>query len=66
MPELEAWEKVYIGGANANAFLGSVHGQIACAACHGPGDPTSTDLDRIHFEMQRDPSASDGIKIKER
>jgi len=57
VPELEAWEKVYIGGANANSFLNSIHGEIECEICHSGGSPNAESVEDIHADMVRDPSA---------
>ena len=56
MPELEAWEKVYIGGRNGTDFLESVHGQIDCIDCH-TGGSASGSIEEIHDGMVQDPSA---------
>ena len=59
MPELEAWEKVIITGANGDAFLGSVHGRFDCQYCHG-GQPDHTfdNMRDAHVGLVPDPSAA--------
>ncbi len=39
LPEMEAWEKVYVGGSNGAKFLNSAHGKLACTSCHGGKEP---------------------------
>jgi hypothetical protein len=39
LPELAAWEHVFIGGNNGEQFLTSSHGRIPCVDCHGGVSP---------------------------
>jgi len=39
LPEMKAWNKVFIGGTNAQKFLNSSHGKLKCIACHGGVEP---------------------------
>lgn len=41
LPEMEAWQKVYIGGPNGQKFLASTHGKMKCVACHGGVEPAA-------------------------
>lgn len=41
LPEMEAWMKVYVGGANGQKFLNSAHGRIKCVACHNGVEPAN-------------------------
>ena len=41
LPEMEAWEKVYVGGTYGQQFLLSTHGKIACVDCHKGVEPAS-------------------------
>ena len=57
---MEVWEKVLIDGTNGDAFLASVHGQIACTSCHG-GSGSTSDKDEAHAGLVVRPSeTSDG------
>lgn len=56
MPPLEAWEKVLIAGDDADAFFGSVHGEIPCVECH-QGDDRTADKATAHANMVTRPSA---------
>ena len=48
-----------IAGANGNAFLESVHGQLSCQTCHGgPADETFANMGEAHAGIVRDPSAT--------
>ncbi len=44
LPEMAAWEKVYIGGDNGAKFLASTHGRMACVSCHGGTEPAANKL----------------------
>jgi thiosulfate/3-mercaptopyruvate sulfurtransferase len=50
---LEPWEKVLV---DDETYPETVHGQIACADCHG-GDNSAEDKNDAHADMIRDPSA---------
>lgn len=39
LPEMEAWQKVYIGGPNGDAFFKSTHGKLKCVSCHNGTEP---------------------------
>lgn len=54
MPQLEAWEKVFLSDEN---FLTSTHGTIGCIACHG-GTPGTDDMEEAHTGVAFDPAAS--------
>ena len=41
LPEMEAWQKVYIGGPNGQKFLESTHGKMKCVTCHGGVEPAN-------------------------
>ena len=70
MPELDAWEKVFIDdNSNGNGFLNSIHGPnyegadnptphaLSCQHCHGGGDDnTFNTMEEAHTDMIRDPS----------
>lgn len=45
LPEMEAWQKVYIGGANGAKFLQSTHGKMKCVMCHGGVEPATNKND---------------------
>ena len=51
MPQLEAWEQVYVSNAE---FLDDVHGELGCTACHG-GDATATDMEGAHTDVVTHP-----------
>lgn len=53
MPQLEAWEKVFVSD---DAFLETTHGELGCIACHG-GDGQATEMDAAHTGVARDPAA---------
>jgi hypothetical protein len=48
LPELAAWQHVYIGGPNGEAFLSSPHGKIPCVDCHGGPSEAVTDKNDAH------------------
>ncbi len=52
MPELQAWEKVYVSDT---AFQESVHGKLTCIGCHH-GNNEAQDKDAAHVNMVADPS----------
>ena len=55
MPPLEAWEKVYIGGAAGVAFFeNDEHGSIDCVECHD-GDDEADDKDDAHEGLRAKP-----------
>jgi hypothetical protein len=41
LPEMEAWQKVYVGGPNGQKFLASTHGKQKCVDCHGGVEPAA-------------------------
>ncbi len=47
LPEMEAWQKVYVGGPNGEKFLSSAHGKQKCVSCHGGVEP-ATDKKAAH------------------
>lgn len=51
MPQLEAWEQVFVSD---EAFPTSTHGQVGCVACHG-GVPGATDMEEAHNGLAVDP-----------
>lgn len=55
MPPLEAWEKVYMTGAGAQAFLSSTHGQFDCTDCH-QGRPGNLTMAEAHEGLIARPS----------
>jgi hypothetical protein len=56
VPQLEAWELVYV----ENNFLKRTHGSLSCVACHkGNGD--ATDKNAAHVDMIADPSEEDDV-----
>lgn len=55
MPQLEAWQQVYIGGNGAELFFESAHGTQSCRGCHG-GAPGIQSVERAHTGMVADPS----------
>lgn len=52
MPQLEAWEKVWI----SQDFMSSTHGSQNCTSCHG-GSNTPQKMDDAHKDVVRDPAA---------
>lgn len=54
MPQLEAWEKVFLSDED---FITSTHGSIGCIECHG-GVSGTDDMDEAHEGVSRDPAAS--------
>ncbi|MBI9045612.1 MAG: hypothetical protein JEZ06_14075 [Anaerolineaceae bacterium] len=52
MAPLEPWEKVII---DADEFLATIHGQMACTDCHA-GDSENLDKDSAHVEIVAKPS----------
>jgi len=76
VPELEAWERVYIANSNGStaAFMTSVHGPdyegsaiehaLTCQMCHnGPADNTFADMTEAHEGVILDPSAPNGGQV---
>ena len=57
MPQLEAWQKVYLGGNGAQLFFDSDHGQLTCVTCHN-GQPGIHTMEEAHTGMDADPSAN--------
>ncbi len=53
MPQLEAWEKVYISD---ETFLDSIHGQQGCITCHG-GASGVEDKKTAHEGVVREPDS---------
>lgn len=41
LPEMEAWQKVYVGGTYGTQFLASTHGRMKCVVCHGGTEPAA-------------------------
>lgn len=62
MPQLEAWQKVYIGGNGAQLFFGSLHGQMSCRTCHG-GQSGILTMDSAHVGMVASPSPDSECSI---
>jgi hypothetical protein len=54
VPQLEAWQKVFLGD---DTFLTSTHGAIGCIECHG-GTPGTADMDAAHMGVVQDPAAA--------
>ncbi len=54
MPQLEAWEAVFVSSQD---FLDSIHGSLGCTACHG-GDRTATDIETAHAGIIVDPDST--------
>ena len=53
MPQLEAWEQVFVGD---EAFFESTHGKLGCVACHG-GDGQASGMEAAHSGMVRSPDS---------
>ncbi|MFW2339953.1 MAG: hypothetical protein ACN4GK_07870 [Acidimicrobiia bacterium] len=51
MPQLEAWEQVFVSDEE---FPTSTHGQVGCVNCHG-GVAGSTDMEEAHTGVAVDP-----------
>jgi hypothetical protein len=47
LPEMEAWQKVYVGGTYGTQFLASTHGKMKCTDCHNGVEP-ATDKTMAH------------------
>ena len=52
MPQLAAWEKVFLEDAS---FMESTHGKVGCVICHG-GDSSAQGKDDAHVGLVADPS----------
>lgn len=52
MPQLEAWEQVFVSD---EAFFETVHGKLGCTECHG-GDGEATDMETAHTDLTVDPT----------
>ena len=55
MPQLEAWEQVFVSD---DAFFETTHGDLGCIACHG-GDGEAEDMEAAHTGVVRDPDSID-------
>lgn len=55
MPQLEAWEQVFVSD---DAFFETTHGDLGCIACHG-GDGAADDMEAAHTGVVRDPDSID-------
>ena len=53
MPQLEAWEQVFVSDED---FFETTHGDLGCIACHG-GDGQSQGMAAAHTGMVRDPDS---------
>lgn len=52
---MEGWLKVFIGGADGEEFLASIHGRKDCISCHG-GAPGVVSKEEAHAGLIVDPS----------
>ncbi len=52
---MEGWVKVFIGGADGEDFLASLHAERGCIGCHG-GEEGILSKDEAHTGMRADPS----------
>jgi len=53
VPQLEAWEQVFVSD---ESFLESTHGELGCIACHG-GDGQADGMEEAHTGVVRDPDS---------
>ena len=53
MPQLEAWEQVFVSD---DAFFETTHGELGCVTCHN-GDGQANDLETAHTGLVRDPDS---------
>lgn len=54
MPQLEAWEQVFVSD---EGFSESVHGRLGCIACHN-GNGQADEMEVAHEGMVRDPNSA--------
>ena len=62
MPQLAAWEKVYIDPAGLDEFLQTAHGEILCVDCHGgqstlEGENDEERMATAHTDLVHEPSS---------